>query len=379
MKNTFIILIMLLGLFTFGCDPMGDIYDEIDAEMAKEYVVDTFNLARETAPDAYTLTDADYELSSNPDVAKYKNFSDYALPKDYLPEILNQKFTAPDAFEMLVTYNYYSKPVVDSANAYEISSGEYDEMGQSYSNFTDEAEAEALIAKLLDRKVYETEAGTEKTVLYTLYSTNDTRYIRVNADNTTEVLSYSSDAYELDSTDYEDLGQGTYYNFYKISNAESGVVDLAALRGHTLPKDYSCEVYLNYYDTYVVYYFDGANWQVKNSVMAVTEPLNYALNSEDITKSTWWADPAIKITLTSDDYNLYPETSNYQNFDLRSGKVPGTDRAKLVEMIGGMLDANHNPVEDQQYLVNYAYYDGSNGTTNIRVIKTAGVWSEYSE
>ena len=44
-----------------------------------------------------------------------------------------------------------------------------------------------------------------------------------------------------------------------------------------------------------------------------------------------------------------------------------------------MLDANHNPVEDQQYLVSFAYYDGSNGIGTRRVIKQGGTWSEYSE
>jgi hypothetical protein len=47
-------------------------------------------------------------------------------------------------------------------------------------------------------------------------------------------------------------------------------------------------------------------------------------------------------------------------------------------MIGGMLDANHGAVENQQYLVTYAYYDGSNGVTTIRVIKEGSVWKEYT-
>lgn len=112
--------------------------------------------------------------------------------------------------------------------------------------------------------------------------------------------------------------------------------------------------------------------------MPVSEELNYSLDATDITKSTWWADPAIKITLGASDYALYPETSKYSNFDVRGSIAPGTDRGKLAEMIGGMLDANHNAVENQQYLVKYAYYDGSNGVTTIRVIKEAGAWKEYT-
>lgn len=369
----------MFGLLMAACNPMEDINKEIDKMNEAQYSIDTFDYARETAPSAYTLTDDDYALSSNADVAKYKNFSASVLPKDYLPEILNKKFTAPDAFEMIVTYNYYSKPVVDSAGAYEISSDEYAEMGQG-SDFSNEDEAKALIGKLLDRKVYASDAGTEMTVMYVLYKTNQTRFVRVNADMSTTVLKSSSDAYVLTDLDYEDLGEGTFHNFYKIGNAEAKLPTLATLRGHTLPQDYSCLVYKNYFDTYVVYMYNGTNWVVKESLMAVSEPLNYSRNTEDLSLSTWWADPALKITLGTDDYDMYSETSKYQNFDLRPGSIiPGDDRAKLVEMIGVMLDANHAAVDDQQYLVTYAYYNGSNGIDNIRVIRTAGVWSEYTE
>ena len=72
-------------------------------------------------------------------------------------------------------------------------------------------------------------------------------------------------------------------------------------------------------------------------------------------------------------------TAKYSNFDLRSGSVPGTDHAKLIEMVGAMLDANHSPVDDQQYLASFAFYDGSNGIGTIRLVRSAGVWSEYSE
>jgi hypothetical protein len=353
---------------------MEDINKELDLMAAEDYITDTFIYAREIAPEAYTLTDDDYAMSSNADVAKYKNFSASALPKDYLPEILNQKFTAANAAELLVTFNYYSKPVADKEAAYVIDTAEYMEMGQTYPNFTDKAVAENLIGKLLDRKVYAAEAGMEMTAMYILYATNMERFILVNADKSTEVLSFSNDAYELDTNDYADLGNGKYDNFDHINQAQEKVVTLAELKNHDLPKEYSCMVYKNYLETYVVYIFDGSNWVVKQSLMPTTEPLNYALDKTDITKSYWWADPALKITLGTDDYNMYPETGRYQNFDTRS-----TDDAKLIEMIGAMLDANHNAVDDQQYLVTYAYYDGGNGIKTVRLIRTAGVWSEFSK
>ena len=237
--------------------------------------------------------------------------------------------------------------------------------------------AQSLIAKMFDREVYATEAGAEKTAKYVLYSTNQTRYVQVSVDFTAEEVSYTSSAIAVTDAQYLSMGN-TYKNFDDIAQALTRLATLAETEG-TAPITYSCKVYKNYIDTYVVYLYNGTNWVVKQSVMPVSEELNYALNESDITQSYWWADPAIKITLGDDDYGIFTETSKYGNFDLRGSIAPGTDRGKLVEMIGEMLDTNHGAVENQQYLATYANYDGSNGSKTIRIIKNGGVWSEYTD
>ncbi|MBS2097529.1 hypothetical protein [Carboxylicivirga linearis] len=378
MKKIIFLLAIVLGLLHVACDPMEDIKEEIEDIQDMQDERDRFYSELEAAPEAYTLTDEDYELSSNDDVANYKNFSANALPKDFLPEILIQKFYGENAQAMMITYDYYERPTVDEDGAREISEDEYAEMGNNYGSFSDEDEAEYLIGKLLDRKEYADESGVEMTVSYILYSTGETRYVKVNADFSTELLDYASDAIEVTEDQYESLGNGRYNNFDDIDQAQERLALLAETEG-TAPITYSCVVYRNYINTYVVYMYNGSNWIVKQSVMAVSEELNFALDEDNIRNSYWWADPAIKITLGTEDYNLFDETSYYQNFDLRSGNTPGTDRSLLVEMVGEMLDTNYSAVEDQQYLVTYAYYDGSNGSTTIRVIKTGGVWAEYSD
>lgn len=377
MKKTLFLYIAALAMVFTACDPMSDINDEVEAKQDAQDKVTQFLANLPIAPEAYTLVDDDYALSSNTNVAKYKNFSSSALPKDFLPEILNQKFSGEDAQSMKVTYNFYSKKVVDKDNAYEVLEGDYRSMGQKYNNFSDEDVAAGLIAKLLDRITFGQEEGTEKTVQYTLFSTRQDRFVRINADGTAEEVGYTEDAVEVTDAIYEATGNGKYKNFFTISDA---LEDLAAYAtaNDLAPVTYSALVYKNYLPEYEVFRFNGTNWEVRQSVMPVSEELNYARNAEDITQSTWWADPAIKITLGADDYASNDVTSKYSNFDLRSGKNPGTDRAALVAMIGGMLDANHNAVENQQYLVTYAYYDGSSGATTIRIIKQGGSWSEYT-
>jgi hypothetical protein len=379
MKRILFIAIAAIGIIFNACNPMADIMDVIDANQAKEDAKALFLKDRPTAPAAYTLTEEDYELSSNESVSNFKNFSASALPKDYLPEILNQKFSGENSQSMMVTYDFYERPFVDEDNARVIEDEEYGEMGQRYSNFEDEDEAEALIGKLLDRKVYVEDEGAEMTVKYTLFETYEDRFIRVNADGTSEEVGYTADAVEVTDEIYEATGNGRYKNFYRIGDALEDLAKYATDNGITLPIVYSALVYQNFLDEYAVFMYNGTNWVVRQSVMPVTEELNYALDPDDITKSYWWADPAIKITLTSADYDLNDATSRYDNFDLRGGSIPpGQDRAKLAEMIGEMLDANHGAVENQQYLVTYAYYDGSSGVAQIRIIKQGGVWSEYT-
>lgn len=378
MKKILFIATVAIGFIFSACNPMQDIMDELDSSYAADDARALFLKDKLVAPAAYTLTDADYALSSNANVSKYKNFSATDLPKDNLPEILNKKFSAQNSQAMKVTYNFYSKPYVDVAKAYKISTADYTSMGQTYGNFSDDAVAQVLIGRLFDRVMYAKDAGTEKTAVYIKYQTNMTRYVKVNADFTTEVLTSGTGAVPVTDAQYEAMGNGKYKNFDDIDQAQTRLAALTQAEG-TAPFIYSCKVYKNYIDTYAVYLYNGNNWILKQSLMPVTEVLNYALDASDITKSYWWADPAIKITLGAKDYGMYTETSKYSNFDLRGSIAPGTDRGKLAEMIGGMLDANHGAVENQQYLVTYAYYDGSNGSATIRIIKEGGAWKEYTK
>lgn len=375
--NLFIISVLLISVW--ACNPMEDINKEIDKIQDKNYVKDTFMYHRTPAPAAYTLTDDDYKLSSNKSVAKYKNFSDRLLPKDYLPEILNKKFSAENGAEMLVTYNFYSKPVVDTSGARTIADDEYAEMGQKYPNFGDENTAQILIAGLLNRKIVGKDKA-EKTVKYNLYKKNLSRYFTVNEDSSVTLLEKKpKNAHQLDTTDYKDLGEGKYKSFSDVEKAKKKLKELVALRKPTLPKSYECKVYKNYVDTYVVFVFGANTWKAKQSLMPVTEPLNFALDKNDITKSYWWADPAIKITLTAQDYAVHPETAKYKNYDLRSGKTPGTDNAKLIEMLGAVLDKNYAPIQEkQQYLATFTYYDGGSGNKSVRLLKE-GTWKEYKK
>ncbi|GAA4820494.1 hypothetical protein [Algivirga pacifica] len=380
MKNHISKIYIVLGfLLAVACNPLEEINEQLAQDEALEEAKYAFLYDKEVAPAAYTLTDEDYALSSVESIVNYKNFSNQNLPSKYLPEILNQRFSAEDTETMMVTYAYYSRVFVDYDNALELSSDDYKiAMGQSYSNFSDEDKAKALIAKYLDRTQYETEAGKEITVAYTLYErAYEDQFLQIDiATGAYEYVSVEEAEYTLSSDDYELMGQ-SYPNFSSKSTAEEEIVAFAQEKFSDKTSVIVEYVYtFTYHDKYVVYRFDGTQWQLATSVTSVTEELSYSVNKEDITKSTWKADSSIKYTLTSADYERWEDNTKYHNFDLRSGKPEG-DFAVVIKKIGEVLDDVFDPVEEgQEFLVTYNYYDGLTGSATIRVVKEGGIWME---
>ncbi|MGB8375138.1 MAG: hypothetical protein WCE57_07455, partial [Salegentibacter sp.] len=74
-----LILIGVVGLFSaVGCNPMDDIYDEIDTSLKVEGTVD------------YTLTDDDYGTL----LLEQNNFSSLDEAKALIPALLKEKYPA---------------------------------------------------------------------------------------------------------------------------------------------------------------------------------------------------------------------------------------------------------------------------------------------
>ena len=129
--------ISLLGAMAVGCQPMEDIYDEIDAE---ENVITK-------SEDEYVLTKADYEeigkqagkAATNEDeknlassVAKKQALNEFASAEKYVPALLNDMYpTWGKGSTVGVTYDFYQKNegvvkyLQDIENAY-LKDGDYD-------------------------------------------------------------------------------------------------------------------------------------------------------------------------------------------------------------------------------------------------------------
>jgi len=122
-----------LALIFTACDPMEDVYDEIDEANADELADAKFFSDKTLIADGYRLTDADFELSSDENVAKYKNFSKYQAAADFLPEILTNKMLYGEAGnEYKVWFDFYrgkSEAFSNYSNKHEVSEDEYSAVG----------------------------------------------------------------------------------------------------------------------------------------------------------------------------------------------------------------------------------------------------------
>ena len=116
-----------------SCDVNDDFYDEIDAKKDQETADYTFFKDKTLIEDNYRLTDADFALSSDEDVAKYKNFSKYSPAADHLAQILTaKKLYGELATEYTVWFDYYrghSEALSNYKNEHEVSADEYTALG----------------------------------------------------------------------------------------------------------------------------------------------------------------------------------------------------------------------------------------------------------
>lgn len=393
--NRYTVILFVLSLITIvACEPNDEFMDEYNAEKDKNKEVLDYFTQFESAPEVYTLTEDDYALSSNEAVANYKNFSNSATPGEYLPEILNKKFVAPDKAEIEVFYDFYQSVNADENDAVQLSGDDYDRMGQSYNNFEDEDEAEYAINAYVNEKLqYQPyEKDQEVTIEYTLYSTGDERYIKVNEDYSTEVLDKKPDnSYVLTHDDYVTLGNGNYDNFNTIDEALNDVAQFAEESGKG-PGNYTFEVYRNYYDKYLVYRYDGASFVPAISVREMSTVFTFKLDVESVENSFWWKDPNVYISLGPDDYQLivdyvannigaqytpysdsevyYGASAYYGNFDLRDSKRETSEFPTWQEAVAAGLSEAYLPIIapepvaqryglDVLYIITFDTYDGN--------------------
>lgn len=293
----------------------------------------TFNvyspLRTEKSLARYTVTNADYD--ANPDTAQYNNFDDM----DQIYTFLDTKYENPsDRFLVSLTYKFYdgSARTLNNGFLYNnetwnfiqgFTDDEYEEMGESYPNFSSEEEAEEKIPTYLKEKYFfkNRSVGDIESVMYKLY--------------TTDVDDLDGDGRKDDRTTYS---------------------------------------YIMYFD------FDGTAWNPYTN--EVQESVQFGHDG-----NVWVPDNTIKYRLTSADIALiessfidkYPGPADnvgfFGSFDRRSGSSNYWSDEMLIEAFNVVLDNLSPDAEnDQKYILTYLIYNGSTQDESMGVIKADGEW-----
>ena len=356
----------ILSLLFASCNPMEDIYNELDAQ---ETVI--------SGEAKFTLTDADYDALDQGN----GNFSTTDDAKDKIPGFLSSKYPVWGKESLAeVTFKLYA-PRRDekSLTRYEVSSADYAAGGHSYGNFS----SASHISGFLDTKYPSAANRLLVSLTYKYYDgaqtlTLDDGFIN-NAGTWEKSTGITEDEYSAMgegraqfSSEDEALAKIPAFakNRFQYESKEAGdvegimyklyVTDTQDVDGDGRTDDRTVYSFV----TFVVY--DGANWSLYNNI--VNETIKFGHDG-----TTWVPDNTIKYTLTGADYELVGN-GYYSNFDVRDGKDDQPESVRLDKVNTILLNNFPNDLEEQKYIVTYNIYNGANGVWSLSVIKMGGVY-----
>jgi hypothetical protein len=323
MKKIFYSFAILSLLFT-SCNPIEDIYEELDSKAKIEGIVG--DVSR-------TLSDEDYETLD----LSYGNFSSIDDAKSLLPDFLSAQYPAlgvsynedgsiNKASSAAITYKLYSPIKFES---YTVTDADYTALGLTSLNDSDDFND--FFANNFPSEV-------KGTVVDLTYQTEPT------------ITDYT-----LTDADYLSVGN-TYKNFDIRVGRDEETIDARRLKIQTIllanfPDAPDATKYNVSYEVY-----DGS---VSNLEMEVKQQQN----QPDASLTT-------NYTLTEADFALVGN-SQYNNFDVRDGKDEQTVEARRAKIETILLNNFPAATTGDLYNVTYDIYNGTN-TTDIMLVEFDG-------
>jgi len=374
-----IFLLTVVGAVFLSCDPIEDIFEEIDAQ--------TTPIVGNTV---YTLTDEDYDDLG----LTFGNFSSTDDAKSMIPGLLSDLFPVwGNGSLATVTYDLFNRRSDEkSLIRYTVSDDDYDDLGHTFGNFDRDSE----VIEFLEYKYPDPADRLLVSLTYEFYdgSTNELNNGFLYLDGEWLFVQGFTD------DEYSEMGE-SFPNFSNEDEADAKI-PIAILdkfkfdgyeNGDIVPVMY--KLYVTDVDdidmdgrtddsttySFVKYFiFDGSTWSVYNNVIQETLQFGHDGN-------TWVPDNTIKYTFTGADVtfisnafiSIYPGPADnvgfYGSFDRRSGSANFWSDEMLLEAFNALLD-NIDPSaeEGQKYVLTYVIYNGATTNETMSVIKTGGVW-----
>ncbi|MFD1161602.1 hypothetical protein [Hwangdonia seohaensis] len=362
-----IYLMVVLGVTLSGCNPMEDIYNDIDA------TVDPI-----VGDAVITLSDEDYdELELN-----FGNFNSVDDAKSMLPSFLSDKYPVWGAGSTaLVTFKWYNPIETYEAAVYELSDAEHNAItGTTYGNFDESGH----IYDYLDATYPNPDEGDFVSLRYRFYNGGEmtlTDGFAFEDGSWVKFTGFTEDQYNA-------MGEG-FPNFSSEDEANQKI-PIALLDVYKFNPKSAGDIVLSMYELYVgggvtesytaAYIFDGVAFSAYNNVAEETVQFGHD-------GTTWVPDNTIKYTFTGDDVafisnaliGTYPGPADnvgfFGSFDRRDSSSNYWSDAMLLEAFNLLLDNKHPSAEEgQKYVLTFIIYNGSTTNETKSVIKTGGVW-----
>ena len=368
MKKIFYLISSLMLVFT-ACDPMEDVYEELDKQNPDVYAKD-MNIE---------LEKKDYELLKGEPVAKNYYFASEQEAADLIPTILDKKYpqmgngtSVAVSFEKLAFEFKGNK--VSSAVSYTVTSDDYDAMGHRFDNFDSANE----MIEFLEYKYPDAAENMLVTLTFDYY-TGTTKRVK---DAFYFMNGEWSNIYFVTEDDYALVDRGRYDNFSSADDDMLPVFFNKFLTDNIVGAEAGDVEYVSYAyfsggkTTQKVYtmVFDGAKWHAVTENLTTAGVLAFAKKD-----GIWKPDLTIRYTLVAADYQwiatnpaLGTETNrsnlaNYGNFyqsNPNSSNYWSNDQ--IVAALAALLKQKYpNAEEGQKYQLTYAAYNSGNITATV--------------
>lgn len=345
MKKSIYFLMMFLGLAFVGCEPMEDIHEELDRELA--------NIPIEGVAE-YVLTDDDYETLD----LTYGSFNSLDEAGALIPGLLSEKFPVWGEGSLAnVTFELYD-PI--SVKEYTVQEGDYAAIGLDENYFT----ASWQIEDFLSYQYPQAKNGT---------------YVELTYKTVAQEIEYT-----FDNDDFDVVGEelGTTYPGPASSAANYNNFD----RREGKDAYWSNEMILEAIDAVLSESLDGVEGQTYNVSYATFDGEPGVENMHVMFDgNSYIMVGGSAYDVSNEDFDLigaefaeeYPvpasSAAQYNNFERRAGNAAEWSNAMIVEALDFLLKQKFpDAAEGAQFDVSYRIYDGAAQTKIMSLVLADG-------
>lgn len=374
MKKYIYVIASVAAMSFTACDPMEDVYDELDEKISNEYKA---NIRTELSADDYELFEDSASVPAY--VAENLYFTSEEQASNLIPKILDTNFPqVGNETKAAITYNLllykFGDNEVSSIENYTVSEDDYALGGSSFTSF----DKEAQVLSFLEAKYPDATEGALVILSYTWYNGSaEPRYI-----DTTDSYYFTNggwvDTYHVSVADYVSAGRNRFNNFTSSDDAVLADYFNRFLNNNIVGYATNDVKYVSYAyyngsstgQTVMAMRYNGVRWVAVEGDVVTKAELRFEKKGIE-----WVADRSIAYSLVAADYTWISNQANissqsnrtnlasYGNFNTFSWSSEDI----LFAMSELLKTKFPNAEVDQNFTVTYDSYPG--GLVSVTLIK----------